>query len=255
MKSEKDLGRFKLEHHGKKVYVRDGVVTKVFDHKQYLASDVLKEARNQEYALEAGFPVPKVLAVYPLGEDWALESEQIVGQTMEERIKEHPENTRKFINELVSIQESVLSKTCDNLKLPKLKDKLNGYISASGLDSTVRYDLHARMEKRPNHYKLCHGDIYPNNLIREDGKWYILDWAHASRGNASADAAMTYLLFLLDGKEKEAERYLKAFCKKRKIDSAYVQQWISVVSATKLKDFPEGERREVLLKNINVIEY
>ena len=76
-----------------------------------------------------------------------------------------------------------------------------------------------------------------------------------TRGNASADAAMTYLLFLLDGKEKEAERYLKAFCKKRNIDPAYVQQWISVVSAAKLKDYPEGQTKEVLLKNINVIEY
>ncbi len=255
MKTEKDLGTFKLEHHGKKIYVRDGVVTKVFNHKQYSPSDVLKEARNQAYALEAGFPVAKVLDVYPLGQDWALESEQIVGETREELRKEHPENTRKYINELVSIQESVLAKICDNLKLPKLKDKLNGYISASGLDSTVRYDLHTRREKRPNHYKLCHGDIYPNNLILENGKWYILDWAHATRGNASADAAMTYLLFLLDGKEKEAERYLKAFCKKRKVDASYVQQWISVVSATKLKDYPSGNIRDILLKNINVIEY
>ena len=255
MKNEKDLGTFKLERHGKKIYVRDGVVTKVFDHKQYSFSDVLREARNQEYALEAGFPVPKVLAVYPIGEDWAVESEQIVGSTREERRKEHPENTRKFINELISIQESVLAKVCDNLKLPKLKDKLNGYISKADVDSTIRYELHARREKRPDHYKLCHGDIYPSNLILENGKWYILDWAHATRGNASADAAMTYLLFLLDGKEKEAERYLKAFCKKRNIDPAYVQQWISVVSAAKLKDYPEGQTKEVLLKNINVIEY
>ena len=207
MKNEKDLGTFKLERHGKKIYVRDGVVTKVFDHKQYSFSDVLREARNQEYALEAGFPVPKVLAVYPIGEDWAVESEQIVGSTREERRKEHPENTRKFINELISIQESILAKVCDNLKLPKLKDKLNGYISKADVDSTIRYELHARREKRPNHYKLCHGDIYPNNLILENGKWYILDWAHATRGNASADAAMTYLLFLLDGKEKEAESH------------------------------------------------
>ena len=185
MKNEKDLGTFKLERHGKKIYVRDGVVTKVFDHKQYSFSDVLREARNQEYALEAGFPVPKVLAVYPIGEDWAVESEQIVGSTREERRKEHPENTRKFINELISIQESILAKVCDNLKLPKLKDKLNGYISKADVDSTIRYELHARREKRPDHYKLCHGDIYPNNLILENGKWYILDWAHATRGNAS----------------------------------------------------------------------
>ena len=183
MKNEKDLGTFKLERHGKKIYVRDGVVTKVFDHKQYSFSDVLREARNQEYALEAGFPVPKVLAVYPIGEDWAVESEQIVGSTREERRKEHPENTRKFINELISIQESILAKVCDNLKLPKLKDKLNGYISKADVDSTIRYELHARREKRPDHYKLCHGDIYPNNLILETINQLILETYILKKGH------------------------------------------------------------------------
>ena len=52
----------------------------------------------------------------------------------------------------------------------------------------------------PNHKKLCHGDFDPKNIIlRDDGEAFILDWAHATQGNASADAARTYLLFWLAG--------------------------------------------------------
>lgn len=255
MKQAKDLGELFLERHGKKIYVRDGIVTKVFDHTKYSGSDVMKEAMNQQYALEAGFAVPKVYDVFPVGEDWAIESEQIKGETMEAMMQKDPEHKKKYITQLVKIQISVLSKLSDNLKLPKLKDKLHAYIQDSGLDATTRYDLNVRLEKMPNHYKMCHGDIYPNNLIFADEKWYILDWAHVTRGNASADAAMTYLLFLLDGDEKSAKTYLKEICKKLLVPENYVQNWISVVSATKLKSITDPKERELLMENINVVEY
>lgn len=255
MKQEKDLGTLELDRHGKKIYRRDGVITKVFDHTQYSGSDVLKEAMNQQYALEAGFNVPKVYDVYPIGQDWALESEEIKGSTMQELIAKDPAQEKKYIVQLVKIQIQVLTKLCDNLKLPKLKDKLHAYIQDSGLDATTKYDLNVRLEKMPNHYKLCHGDIYPNNLILSGDKWYILDWAHATRGNSSADAAMTYLLFLLDGDEKGAKTYLKEFCKKMDVGENYIQNWISVVSATKLRSVKDPKEKEALLQNINVVEY
>ena len=44
--------------------------------------------------------------------------------------------------------------------------------------------------------KVCHGDFNPSNVIvAKNGKMSVVDWAHATQGNASADAAMTYLLF------------------------------------------------------------
>lgn len=66
------------------------------------------------------------------------------------------------------------------------------------IDATTRYELLARLEGMPKHKKLCHGDYNPSNvLVTEDGSFKVIDWAHATQGNASADAAMTYLLFAL----------------------------------------------------------
>lgn len=252
---EKDLGTLLLTRHEKRIYVDGNTITKVFDHKSYSSSDVLKEAMNQEYALEMGFKAPKVLDVFPVGKDWAIKSEKIEGDTLAELIEKDPSNKKKYISILVETQIDILSHLTSNLKLPKLKDKLNSYISDSDLDSTTRYDLHVRLEKMPNHYKFCHGDICPENIIVKKDGYYVLDWAHATRGNASADAAMTYLLFVLSGDEKAAEMYLKEFCKKTKTDTSYVQEWISVVSATKLRSTKDETQKEILLRNIHVVEY
>lgn len=256
MKKSNELGTLLLENHDKKIYENGNVITKVFSSKAYTGSDVFKEAMNQTYALELGLNVPKVLDVFPVGEDWAIASEKIEGKTVAQLIAENPGNEKKYIAELVKIQLHLLHITSDNKKLPKLKDKLNDYISKSGLDATTRYDLHVRLEKMPNHYKLCHGDLAPHNVIvKDDGTVYVIDWAHATRGNASADAAMTYLLFVLSGDEKGAQMYVKEFCKKSDIAIQYVQEWISVVSATKLVTTKDPAQKELLLKNINVVEY
>jgi tRNA A-37 threonylcarbamoyl transferase component Bud32 len=255
MVSEKQLGELLLERHNKKIYRKDGAITKVFDHKAYPASNVFREAMIQAYAKELGFLVPEVYDVFPVGDDWAIQSQEIKGKTLAEMIAKDPTNKKKYIQKLVEIQTNLLAHTTDSLMLPKLKDKLNKYITDSGLDATTRYDLHVRLEKMPNHSKLCHGDLTPHNIIFEGDKAYILDWAHATRGNSSADAAMTYLLFTLDGDQKGADQYLKAFCKKTDIAPEYVQEWISVVSATKLCTTGDEKQRALLLRNINVVEY
>lgn len=249
------LGKVIVKRNNRTIYADDKVVTKVFDHNFYPASDVFREAMNQTYAIELGFNAPKVLNVFQVGEDFAISSVKIKGKTLQEMMDAEPKDLKKHIDTLVKIQKKILAKQSDNLKLPKLKDKLNNYISHSGLDASTRYDLHVRLEKMPNHYKVCHGDIAPHNIIFENDVPYILDWAHATRGNASADASVTYLLFILDGEDKIADTYLKAFSKSFDIPLQYVQEWVSVVSATKLATTTDKKKKEILLRNVNVVDF
>ena len=75
-----------------------------------------------------------------------------------------------------------------------------------------------------------------------------------SQGNASADVARTYLLFVLEGKEALAEKYLSLFCKKSDTAKQYVQQWIPIVAASQsLKGKPE--ERDLLIRWASVCEY
>ena len=75
----------------------------------------------------------------------------------------------------------------------KLKEKtIRALKSEEQLDENLRYELLTRLDGMPKHTKLCHGDFCPSNIIvGDDGKWYLVDWVHASQGNASADVART----------------------------------------------------------------
>lgn len=99
------------------------------------------------------------------------------------------------------------------------------------------------------------GILIPKNIIiRDDGEAFILDWSHATQGNASADAARTYLLFWLNGDIDGAEKYLNLFCKKSDTAKQYVQKWIPIVAASQSVK-GKAEEREFLLHWVNVVDY
>ena len=236
-----------------KTLYRDGDNSiKVFD-VEYSKADVLNEALNQARVEETGLNIPKALEVSKIDGRWAIVSEYISGKTLETLMAENPEKEDEYLDLFVDLQMKVHSKTSP--LLTKLKDKMNRKISLADLDETTRYELHTRLEGMPKHNKVCHGDFNPSNIIiTESGLPYILDLAHATQGNASADVARTYLLFCLDGKKELADKYLDLFCAKSKTEKKYVQKWMPIVAASQsVKGKPE--ERDFLHSWTNVLYY
>ena len=239
----------------KKTIYRDGDrCVKVFD-AEYSKADVLNEALNQARIEETGLNIPRVLEVTMVEGKWAIVTEYIKGKTLAQLMQEEEDEEKRdaYLELLVDLQLEVHSKTCPMLN--KLKDKMNRKISQTELDATTRYDLHTRLEGMPNHNKVCHGDFNPSNIIiAEDGTPYILDWSHATQGNASADAARTYLLFCLAGNEDMAKKYLHLFCRKSDTAMQYVQKWMPIVAASQSVKGNANER-EFLLSWVHVVDY
>ena len=247
-----NLDRVIAVRNNKTIY-RDGDrCIKVFN-KEYSKADVLNEALNQAIIEETGLNIPKVLEVTMIDGKWAIVSEYIKGKTLSQLMAEDEEKKEEYINRLVDLQITVHSKTCPMLN--KLKDKMSRKITQTDLDATTRYDLHTRLESMPKHNKVCHGDFNPSNIIiTEDGTPYILDWSHATQGNASADVARTYLLFWLNGDIEGAELYLDTFCKKSDTAKQYVQKWMPIVAASQSVKGNEKER-EFLMSWVGVVDY
>ena len=81
----------------------------------------------------------------------------------------------------------------------------------------------------------------------------IVDWAHATQGNASGDAAITYLEFALKD-QKLADLYLELFCKKSDTAKQYVQKWLPIAAAAQLtKNVPE--EKEFLSRWTDIIDF
>lgn len=246
------LDRVLAVRNNKTIY-RDGDdCVKVFGD-DFAKDDVLAEALNQARVEHTGLNIPKIKAVTMIDGKWAIVSEYIKGKTLDRLMAENPDKKHEYMEMFVDLQIKVQSCTCP--LLPKLKDKMSRKISQADLDATTRYDLHTRLEGMPKHNKLCHGDFNPGNIIiTDDGIAYILDWSHATQGNASADVARTYLLFWLNGDIDGAEEYLDLFCAKSGTDKQYVQKWMPIVAASQSVK-GNAKEREFLLGWANVVDY
>jgi len=246
------LDRVIAVRNAKTVY-RDGDrAIKVFN-AEYSKADVFNEALNQARIEETGLSIPRVLEVTMIDGKWAIVSEFIKGKTLSQLMEENPGKKAEYIGLLVDLQMGVHAKTSPLLN--RQKDMMSRKIAATELDATTRYDLHTRLEGMPRHNKVCHGDFNPSNIIiAEDGTPYILDWSHATQGNASADVARTYLLFRLNGDISGAEHYLDTFCKKSETAKQYVQKWMPIVAASLLVKANEMERG-FLMSWVGVVDY
>ena len=236
-----------------KTVYRDGDnVIKLFD-EHYSKADILNEALNQARVEETGLNIPKLNEVTKVNGRWAIVMDYIAGKTLQQLMDENPDKIDEYLELFVNLQMEVHSKRAPLLN--KLKDKMNRKISQADLTATIRYDLHTRLEAMPKHNKVCHGDFNPSNIIiAKDGTPYIIDWSHATQGNASADAARTYLLFWLSGDINLAEKYLNLFCLKSDTAKQYVQKWIPIVAASQLVK-GKKEEREFLLHWVDVVDY
>lgn len=237
-----------------KTVYRDGdLCYKVFA-ADYNKADIFNEALNQTRVEESGLFIPKVHEVKRLDDGrLAIVMDYVEGKSLMQLAEENPAKSAQYMTRLVDVQLSMHALSAPNLN--KQRDKFNRKIDLSGLDATTRYELHVRLDSMPKHEKLCHGDFNPSNvLITKDDRACVIDWSHATIGNASADAARTYLLFMLAGNVKAADDYLMLFCKKSDTARQYVDQWLPIVAASQMVK-GKTEEKEMLGKWVDVCQY
>ena len=195
-------------------------------------TDILNEALNLTRVEETGLRIPNFLELISLDNRWAMVTKYIRGKNMAELLEENPEKEDEILERFVDIQIHIQNKKCPLLS--RHRDKMNRKISQTDLSATLRYDLHNRLEAMPRHSNLCHGDYNPSNVIigEDDNKAYIVDWSHATQGNSEADCARTFLLFLLEGKNQRAGKYLTLFCEKSGCNYKDVLNWLPILAAS-----------------------
>lgn len=238
----------------KTVYKDSDKTIKLFV-ENYSKADILNEALNQARVEEGtSLNVPKLLEVTKIDGRWGLVSEHIEGTPLNKLMEEHPEKEEEYLNLFVDTQMKILSNSVPLLN--RIKDKFRRKLSnAVNIDENTRYELMQRLEGMKNHTKLCHGDFNPSNVIvKDNGEVYVIDWAHVTQGNASADVARTFLLFSIEEKNELAEKYINLFSEKSGISKANIQRWIPIVAATQMTKGKE-EEQEFLSNWINVVDY
>ncbi|MEE1086722.1 MAG: phosphotransferase [Schaedlerella sp.] len=237
----------------KTVYKEGDVAVKVFT-SEHGKANVFNEAICHARVEETGLNIPELYEVTKIDGEWALKMENIEGTTLQDLMDKNPDKLEEYMEMFVDMQLEILSK-----EAPRLFEqhyKFHRKISAlrEVVDATIRFELHTRLDAMENHHKLCHGDYNPSNVVvKEDGTMVVLDWSHATIGNASGDAAITYLE-LAHKNQKVADLYLNMFCKKADIAKQYVQKWMPIAAAVQMNKGNEDEK-EYLMNCMDVIDF
>ena len=242
------------ERKTKTVY-RDGNKTIKLFVENYSKANILNEALIQSRVEEnTDLKISRLLEVSKIQDRWALVTEYVEGTPLDVLMKEYPEKEEEYLEFFVNIQMEVLSKRVPLLN--RTKDKYKRKLTeAQNIDENAKYELLQRLEGMKNHDKLCHGDFVPSNIIvKENGDYSIIDWSHATIGNASGDVANTFLLFTTEQKSELAEKYVELYCKKTGTDKKEIQRWIPIVAAVR-KTYNKPEEQEFLNNWINIVDF
>lgn len=247
-----DLEQVVAVRKNKTIYRSENKLIKLFD-ETYSVASVLNEALNQARIEETDLNIPKLQEVTKIDGKWVISMDYIEGKTLEQLINENSAKTDTYLKLFVDTQLEIHSKRSTLLR--KLHDKMADKIDETDLSESKKFDLKSRLAGFEKHNKVLHGDYqFSNVIVGKDGKVYIVDWSHATQGNASADVAMSYLLMKMDKKDELAEKYLDLFCKKTNTDKHYVQTWIPIVAAAHLNKC-KPENRAMLESFVDVVEY
>ncbi len=242
------------ERKTKTVY-RDGNKTIKLFVENYSKANILNEALIQSRVEEnTDLKISRLLEVSKIQDRWALITEYVEGTPLDVLMKEYPEKEEEYLEFFVNVQMEVLSKRVPLLN--RTKDKYKRKLTeAQNIDDNAKYELLQRLEGMKNHDKLCHGDFVPSNIIvKENGDYSIIDWSHATIGNASGDVANTFLLFTTEQKSELAEKYVELYCKKTGTDKKEIQRWIPIVAAVR-KTYNKPEEQEFLNNWINIVDF
>ena len=213
-----------------------------------LQSTVENEAKRQQFAASTGLPVPAVIGVRVLDDNYiALDMEYINGTPFMKPTMDNNEQAN-CIRTLVKLQ-------CDVHKIdantqPKQVDKFMQRIKHTPhLSAPEKNKLLALLSQLDTKLSnLCHGDFHPLNILYDGDKYWIIDWVDAAAGNPLADVCRTYLIFKQFVSEL-AEVYLRTFCDEANVKAEDVMVWLPIVSAVRLDENIDGEAR-VWLKGI-----
>ena len=235
------------------VYEQDGKAIKVFHHphsKTKALREALTHARVEE--LEFNFSVPDILSIDIFDGKWAIVMELVEGETLEELMERNPEKTEQYLKQMAEIQNEI-----NHIQVPlfhEYRNRLRRQVTElASLDDITKYDLLSYLDSVKRHVKLCHGSLEPKNIMISGNQVYVLNWVNATRGNASADAANTFVLLALHSSQENADQYIRYFCAESGISKRNVQSWIPIVAAARLT-LGIPEERELLTRWIQVMD-
>ena len=230
-----------------KVYRNGDIASKVYINAP--VNEAYNEAKKQQFAYDAGLPVPKVYGVRRIDDNTvSLDMEYIDGVPIA-NIEMDEDTILKAMAIAIGLHCEIHRVDAAGLPtyLKRISEKING---SQYLDNTQKIKLLSALSNQDNSVeKLCHGDFHPQNILFDGQKYTIIDWVDAASGNPLTDVCRTYLIFIEEEIYDFAEIYLDMYCKASNVDKSKILQWLPFLAAARLEENTRDDRR-TMIENI-----
>lgn len=221
-----------------------------------------KEARIHTVVQDCGLPVPKLYDVVMVEGRKGLIYQRINGVSMLESIRNAPNMMPKYANDLASLHLDIGSCSIQDDGLETVKKRYAGWISAvDELAEAEKEKVISNMEELPEGDTLCHCDFHPDNVLIDNGKYYIIDWLTAAKGLFCTDVMRSHMLIkygsqaddmditpeMKMGIELFGNIYMDGILKSGRLNIDDVFRWeIPVLAARLYEGVPNGEKKVIL---------
>lgn len=207
------------------IYARDDIAVKVYI-AGYLKESVFYEATMMALAEASAIPMAKPYEVLNVDGRWCLKMSRVTGQSVSEKMLGEPHRVQEIMDDLVRLQMTIHSQ---RIFMPvRLKPKLKWAIAHNGhLDAARKRTILALCEKMPDGEALCHGDFHTQNVLFDDGVYWVIDWMDVASGEPLLDACRSYVDYAISS-EEIAELYLTRYCAATGAKREEVLQWLPI---------------------------
>ncbi len=106
------------------------------------------------------------------------------------------------------------------------------------LDAVKKQDLLTLCETMPDGDALCHGDFHGGNVLFHDGRYWVIDWIDAAKGDPLLDVCHSYVVHALGGIEW-AEFYLARYCAASGTRREDARQWLPIQASSRYGRIPD----------------
>jgi uncharacterized protein (TIGR02172 family) len=210
--------------------------------------------------------IPEVFELIEIDNVPCIIMEKLSGVSMLDSIRNCPFTIFKKTIDLVKLHLGVLSlKAADTIYSEK--DRARKCILLNDmLDENSRQIALGILDELPDGNSLCHGDFHPGNIINHNGKYFIIDWSAASRGDYLSDIAHTYILLKVVPRIPQIgivfhfiqkilgnmilKKYIKTIFKLKSFDWVCFSKWI-FIKAIERSIFGLPSEKEQLIKFVS----
>jgi len=221
------------------------------------------EAAAMRAASRAGVAVPTVDGVIAVEGRPGLVMQRIVGTDLLTELGRRPLRFHRRARELGTLQARLHATTAPP-ELPAVRDWLRGRIQlAPHLPDETRASTLELLDALPDGDGLCHGDFHPGNVMVGERGPVIIDWVGGARGDPPGDLARTMLLLevatrpnasavtaVIDaiGRRWFARTWRRAYERRRPVDPAAFDRWMTVHAAARLAEGFDDEIPSLLAR-------